>query len=456
MDAVEHPIDMRSRPSISTRITAALAIACLLAALVVAAFAVRETHVWRVAVGVLSVAVSIQGAWYVLASRRWRRIFGLIAALAGLVTFVTIALTGANNGILVAIAILLIAASSLASRRALATPTRDDSVTAGPVRHQPRLRHPALIMNRKSGGGKVDRYDLPERCRVMGIDTVVLRPGDDLNQLAEDAIARGADVIGMAGGDGSQAQVAAVAARHDVPFVCVPAGTRNHLALDLGIDRDDLVGALDAFFGDTERRVDLATANGKVFVNNASMGLYAKVVQSPAYRNAKLKTAADMLPDLLGTGQSPFDLRFSTPKGIEWPFAHMLLVSNNAYQLDSVLGGGKRPRLDSGRLGIAAARVDGPRAAVTFIGLEAAGLIRTFAGWEEWEETSFVVHSGSPIEVGLDGEAMQVDPPLVFASMPGALRVRLPINAKQDWSTEAHHLSPEMISSLLAVAAGRA
>jgi diacylglycerol kinase family enzyme len=102
-------------------------------------------------------------------------------------------------------------------------------------------------MNPKSGGGKVERFNLVEEARRRGIEPVVLAPGDDLLQLAEQAVAGGADVIGMAGGDGSQALVATVATRHDVGFVCVPAGTRNHLAMDLGLDRADVAGALDAF-----------------------------------------------------------------------------------------------------------------------------------------------------------------------------------------------------------------
>ena len=72
----------------------------------------------------------------------------------------------------------------------------------------------------------------------------------------------GGDALGMAGGDGSQAAVAAVAAEHDLPYVCVPAGTRNHFALDLGIDRNDVVGALDAFSDGHQRRIDLGRVNG--------------------------------------------------------------------------------------------------------------------------------------------------------------------------------------------------
>ena len=106
----------------------------------------------------------------------------------------------------------------------------------------------------------------------------------------------------MAGGDGSQALVASIAAEHDVPYVCVPAGTRNHFAFDIGIDRADVVGALEAFFDGSERRIDLARVNGRVFVNNVSMGLYGKVVQSQEYRDTKLRTVIDALPELLGPG----------------------------------------------------------------------------------------------------------------------------------------------------------
>src|SRR5204863_2867049 len=133
--------------------------------------------------------------------------------------------------------------------------------------------------------GKRSPFGLDTQARARGVDPTVLRPGDDLLQLAEDAIARGAEVVDMAGGDGSQALVATVATRHDVAHVCIPAGTRNHFALDLGLDRDDVVGALDAFTDGLERRIDLARVNERVFVNNASLGVYAKVVQSDAYRD---------------------------------------------------------------------------------------------------------------------------------------------------------------------------
>jgi diacylglycerol kinase family enzyme len=281
-----------------------------------------------------------------------------------------------------------------------------------------------LLMNPWSGGGKVERFDLVGEAERRGIEPVVLRPGDDLSVLAREAAAS-VEVIGMAGGDGSQALVAQVAMEHGVEFVCVPAGTRNHLALDLGLDRSDVVGALDAFSSGIERTIDLAFVNERVFVNNVSLGIYAEIVQSAAYRDAKLETAKRMLPELLGPRATPFDLRFLGPDGNERS-AQLLLVSNNPYVLDALVGSGSRPRMDTGRLGIVAVEVLGATAAAKLVSLEALRQVRRFEGWNEWTADSFQVESGSPVAAGIDGEAAVLEPPLRFTIMPAALRVRLP------------------------------
>ena len=119
-------------------------------------------------------------------------------------------------------------------------------------------RRPVLLINPRSGGGKAARAALADRARERGVEPVVLGPTDDLATLIAIAVDKGADALGMAGGDGSLATVAAAAAEHDLPFICLPAGTRNHFALDLGIVRHDLLGALDAFTAGLERRIDTA------------------------------------------------------------------------------------------------------------------------------------------------------------------------------------------------------
>ena len=158
------------------------------------------------------------------------------------------------------------------------------------------------------------------------------------------AVARGADALAMAGGDGSQAIVAAIAAEHDLPYACIPAGTRNHFALDLGVDRDDVVGALDAFVDGGERRVDLAEVNGRVFVNNVSLGLYAEAVQREGYRDAKLRTILDTVPDVLGPGAARAGPAAGPARtGSAQRSAAVILVSNNRYRLGRAVGSGTRP-----------------------------------------------------------------------------------------------------------------
>jgi diacylglycerol kinase family enzyme len=220
--------------------------------------------------------------------------------------------------------------------------------------------------------------------------------------------------------------VASVASKHGVPHVVVPAGTRNHFALDLGLDRDDVVGALDAFSDAIERVIDLAEVNGRVFVNNASMGVYAKVVQSAEYRDAKIATAADVLPDILGPDAVPLDLRFTLPSGEEADTAQLILVSNNAYELHRLRGAGTRARVDGGVLGVASVRVGGAVDVEKLVALEAVGQVQRFSGWQEWTTATFEVRSDGPVEIGVDGEALSLDPPLRFSIRAGALRIRLP------------------------------
>jgi diacylglycerol kinase family enzyme len=273
---------------------------------------------------------------------------------------------------------------------------------AGPAR-------PTLLINPRSGGGKAQRYDLVARCQAERIEPVVMKDDDDLASLAAAVVSSGADVIGMAGGDGSQSVVAAVASRHDIPCVCVPAGTRNHFALDIGLDREDVIGALAAFHHGVERRIDLARINGRIFVNNASIGWYGKIVQSPEYRDAKLRTVIGMLPELIGPAATPFDLRFGDPDGVAYRGAKLVLVSNNRYQFDPLGAHGTRGNLDQGTLGVVAVpdRPPWPR-------------------WREWSTTRFEVDSGAIVDVGLDGEAYRLEPPLRFESIPAALRIRTP------------------------------
>jgi diacylglycerol kinase family enzyme len=439
------------------RVAAMAALTALLVAVVFLLVGI-VVHVAAVILALVTLLICSTSGWYVVSRRGVVRVVAAIVVLIAAAAFGT-GLAFADISVWrAALVIALGVVSVLAARYALRRTRRQLLARSAHLVRAERPAHPVLIINPKSGGGKGERFQLAQVCRQRGIEAVVLRPGDDLLQLAEDAVARGADVIGMAGGDGSQALVASVAARHDIPHVCVPAGTRNHFALDLGLNRNDVVGALDAFADGVERRIDLATVNGRTFVNNASLGLYAEVVQSPEYRDAKLKTAAAILPDLLGPDATQLDLSYTGPDGAAHHTAHLILVSNNPYQLQHLGGRGTRPRLNGGVLGIVAVMIADAADAGRFAALEAAGRVSQFPGWTEWNAPRFEISSDGPVQIGVDGEALTMDSPVVFASSPGALRVRLPRHALKvsPAARTVHVLSRSTIAELGRVVAGRA
>jgi diacylglycerol kinase family enzyme len=444
------------RPTAGERAAALLSLLALAAAVVLLLAGVT-LHLAGALLTLAGVFVCVVGGWYAVSRRGVFRAAGLVAMVAGVAVLGAGLLAGDFSFPRVILLVAAAALSVVSARYALRPDERRWRALQEQTGRASRARHPVLIMNLKSGGGKAERFQLAEECERRGIEPIVLKPGDDLLQLADDAVGRGADVIGMAGGDGSQALVATVASRRDVPHVVVPAGTRNHFALDLGLDRDDVVGALEAFSDGVERTIDLAAVNGRVFVNNASLGLYAKVVQSPEYRDAKLATAASMLPDLLGPDAAPLGLRFTGPDGADVPGAQLILVSNDPYQLDHIGGRGTRMRLDGGVLGIVAATIANAADAAQFVALEAAGQVRRFRGWREWNTPRFEVSSDAPIEIGVDGEALLMNPPLHFESRPGALRVRLPRHAirPSPAARAGRVISGSTVAELAGLAAGR-
>jgi diacylglycerol kinase family enzyme len=424
------------------------ALGCL--AIVVAAVALELGDLLLASASVL---VLVFSGWFVLTRRGLMRLLGVagcVLGLAGLVGFVGehwLALL-----VLVGAAALFGGAARYAVDHMRSTVSR-----AHPnVRPANPARRGVLIINPKSGGGKAERFNLPEEARKRRIQPVLLRPGTDLCDAARQAVEDGADVIGMAGGDGSQALVAAVAMEHDVAHVCVPAGTLNHFALDLGLDRDDVVGALDAFTDGVERRIDLASVNERIFVNNASLGVYGRVLQSDAYRDAKLRTWTQMLPELLGPRATSLDLQFEGPDASDWSDAALVVVSNNPYELRPRSGAGTRPRLDTGQLGILATRVRSARDLAKLATLGAVGQSQRFRGLRGWSCPEFEVRSGATVAVGLDGEALVLAPPLRFVSLPGALRVRFPQHAAGvSPAAAAVALTPSNLAGLSWIAVGK-
>jgi diacylglycerol kinase family enzyme len=208
----------------------------------------------------------------------------------------------------------------------------------------------------------------------------------------------------MAGGDGSLAPVAEVAIERDLPFVCVPYGTRNHFARDLGLDRDDPVAALSAFRG-AERRIDVGRVRGRLFMNNVALGAYAQLVHRRE-RHRRRRNAFARLRALALTAwhREPLGLAIDG-QPVD---AQLAVVSNNDYIFEP-LSLGERERLDEGQLHLYIAR--GWR----------------FATWEERAATSLTIDVAQHrIRAAVDGEPAAFETPLEFAVDPLALRILVP------------------------------
>ncbi|WP_050502161.1 diacylglycerol/lipid kinase family protein [Streptomyces monomycini] len=386
------------------------------AVLVLGVFAGIRTFA-LVGVGFAGLAVTAAAVWWTLSRRGVLRVLAALLALAA-PAWVLLEYTGARLAWVAALSAGLWLAAAGAGRAALVLHDRPAPMPEHPA---PKTRHPVLIMNPRSGGGKVRRFALREKATALGAEVLLLEgPAEtDVAELARKAAAGGADLLGVAGGDGTQALVADVAAALGLPFLVIPAGTRNHFALDLGLDRDDPSKALDALHDGVELRVDLGRAAGRPFVNNVSFGAYAEVVQSPSYRDGKTRTTLDLLPDLL-VGHRGGRL---TARAGEHTFdgPQALLVSNNPYGTGDVAGLGRRARLDAGVLGCVGVEVSGAAHAAGLVrGRRAAGLTRVTA-------THVVVDADQErIPVGVDGEALRLRVPVHCDIRPLALRVVVP------------------------------
>lgn len=288
-----------------------------------------------------------------------------------------------------------------------------------------------VVMNPRSGGGKVARFRLAERARAAGAQVRLTGPDADAATLARAAIAEGAQVLGVAGGDGTITAVAEAAVEAQRPLVVIPAGTRNHFARDLGLDIRNPAAAVSALRTGDSALVDLGRVGARVFVNNVSFGAYAEAIVTPGYRDAKARTFAEIAPGYLD-GQQWVDATVDTPAGpVEFP--QVALLSNNPYHTSTLRHLGRRFALDTGQLGaIVLKRPPGapppdllPRLHRELRRNSAAGA--PDEGVITWTATRITLHGTvAQLPAGIDGEAVLLDLPIVVEIRPRALRVQLP------------------------------
>jgi diacylglycerol kinase family enzyme len=399
---------------------ARLALAAALAAAAVVVASGVASSLAALLVGLSGLAVMCTAAWAVAAysgARRRVALGGLIAAPLAVIAFYLAV------GLLLEVVLCVVFALVAVAAGHAALPDADRDAAGPAERPADAALRPYLIMNPRSGGGKVERFRLREKAVALGaeVDTLAGPGWIDVGELAAHAAGDGADLLGVAGGDGTQALVADVAAQWRVPLLVICAGTRNHFAMDLGLDRDDPSRCLDALRDGVELSVDLGVIGGRVFVNNASFGAYAEIVRSPAYREDKVGTALRMLPDLIGGHQGPrLDVRVDGRAVLTSPQA--VLVSNNPYESGDIAGLGRRARLDAGVLGVVGVKVES--------GAQAAGLLSRRG--QERALTRFtghevVIDADAPsIPVGIDGESVLMPTPVRCTIRPHALRVLVP------------------------------
>jgi diacylglycerol kinase family enzyme len=408
-----------ARVSRGQRWLARLAFAAAAAAAVVILLSGALKSVTALLLGFAGLAIICAAAWWFLTHR------GVVRWLAGVVLTaapVAVIVVYVAAGLLweIALSVLLAAAAVAAGRAALTTgssPGKSPEDAAAPQ------RQPFVIMNPRSGGGKVGKFGLQDKAAALGAEVALLEgPGVvDVAAMARQAVDGGADLLGVAGGDGTQALVAGIAAGRDVPMMVISAGTRNHFALDLGLDRDDPASCLDALTDGVELRIDLGLIGDRTFVNNASFGAYAQVVQSPAYRDDKSGTALQMLPDLL-TGHQGAHLVVRVDGQVILDGPQAVLVSNNPYETGDIAGLGRRARLDQGVLGVVGVKIA--------TAAQAAGLLRRAARSRSvtvLTAREVVIDADRPqIPVGIDGESILMPTPVRCTIRPLALRVQVP------------------------------
>jgi diacylglycerol kinase family enzyme len=403
------------------RVTAGIALAAMAATAVVALVGLT-LHPAVILLSTVAVALVVAGVVLVVTTPGIQRLLGAATAVAGMVAWIWILVDGDAILFVIAIAVGTTVATPLAVIALRPEPYRP------PARQAAVPSKPFILMNPNSGGGKVDRFDLDTKARAAGAQVAYLEDGTDVEAELRRAVADGADLLGAAGGDGTQGLVAQIAVEHDLPIICIPAGTRNHFALDLGLDRKDPSRALEALGRDGEEIViDLGWAGDRAFVNNVSLGAYAEIVAQPEYRDAKFTTVMAMLPEVTEpSARSGIVVEAEGQPTIEDP--QLVQIANNPYAgPDDPSPAGTRPRLDTGALGVDAVAYKDTAELSDLVAAALAGRTIRSTAYTSWTGPRVRISArDGVVRAGVDGESAEFASPLDITIAPATLRVRVP------------------------------
>ncbi len=287
-----------------------------------------------------------------------------------------------------------------------------------------------VIVNAGSGGG----HDGDQVARLTDLfarygasaEVHLARSGSEIATLARDALERRPDMVVAGGGDGTVSSVAAVLAGSELPFGVLPLGTLNHFAKDLGVPLE-LEGAVARIVGGQPTRVDVGEVNGRVFINNASLGLYPDIVHDRERQRKRLgrgKWLALVWASLAALRRFSFmHVRLSVDGRQRLRRTPFVFVGNNAYVMQG-FAIGERMAIDRGRLSLYVVQRAG-RFRLMQLALRAlVGRLDQERDFEVTFATEIVVESRKKrLRVATDGEITMMTPPLRFAVRPAVLVV---------------------------------
>lgn len=305
------------------------------------------------------------------------------------------------------------------------------------------FKKPYLIINPKSGNGRATKARVAKHAQDQGIKVIVLKKSDDVEGLAREAAKSGADVLGVSGGDGSIGAVVKVALEYKLPVVVLAGGTRCHFARDLGLDPKQILDGLNGFKG-VERKIDVGDINGRIFLNNASFGLYADIVDNPKYRDNKVAITRQVLKDTLARKNQGYPLIFKNGNK-QYKSAVQVLVGVNRYKTVNLMEMGERERLDQGVLQITAITKLNDnliKQLLKVFSIDFTGGIEKVDGIDQWDTKRFTLSSSNKsIVVGVDGEREVYRSPVNISVKTRALRVYVPAEGTRSRSKNAFMLT---------------
>ncbi|MBC7820096.1 MAG: NAD(+)/NADH kinase [Planctomycetaceae bacterium] len=276
------------------------------------------------------------------------------------------------------------------------------------------------------------KRSLAEAFSAAGIEAEIPSiTGGNLDHEAKTAAASAVDVVVACGGDGTISSVARALVGTAMPLGIVPLGTLNHFAKDLKIPLD-VAAAVQVIAAGRVSRIDVGDVNGRVFINNSSLGVYPHFVlnrDSQRQRHGLSKWAA-MLPAVLNVFRRfpMVHLRLATDAKTIERKTPLVFIGNNDYQFD-LFNFGQRNRLDCGELSLSIAKVHTRWGLFKLTMRSLAGCSDRARDVETFHASSCLIETRRHrLPIALDGEVIHLLPPLHYCIRPAALSVCVPDN----------------------------